>query len=319
MKVAIYQKYGDPEVTKIVDLETPKIKPNEVLVKIHFTTLNRTDCGFRTGKPLVVRLFSGLRTPKYQVLGSEYAGEVIKVGDQVQSFAVGDKVFGLSQKRFGSHAEYISVPEEDPITKMPEGFSMKQCAGIMDGFFLSFTYVKKINFHPGIKILINGATGSIGSAAVQLCKYFKADITAVCRAKDFELVKSLGARRCIDYTTTTFESDSEKYDYIIDAVGKSTFSRCKPLLTERGVYFSTELGPYWQNTYLPLWTSLFSKKRMMFPLPVESKSDVMLASKLLLNGSFQPVIDRVYPLEEIVAATKYVESEEKVGNVLIKV
>lgn len=306
-------------MVQLTDRPVPSISPDELLIKVHYTTLNRTDCGFRSGRPSVVRLFSGIRRPKIQILGSEYAGEVVKVGNNVSSFKIGDRVFGISQKRFGAHAEFLSVNVSDPVEIMPESFSFKDCAGITEGFFLAFNYVEKMQLMNDTHVLINGASGSIGSAAVQLCSYFGADITAVCRKKDFDLILSLGASRCIDYTTENFEEKNIKCDYILDAVGKSTFGKCKSILTDQGVYFSTEFGPYAQNAFLPLWTLLFSQKKMKFPLPNETKEDVIFLKKLLKTGDYRPVIDRTYPLEQIREAIEYVESETKVGNVLIQV
>ncbi len=318
MKAVVYTKYGPPEVLQLQEVDKPTPKDGEVLIKIHATTVNRTDIGFR--KPeygLIIRPINGLIRPRRNILGSELAGEIEAVGRNVKTFKPGDPVFGLSTGRFGAHAEYICIPEKGSITIKPVNMSYEEAAAVCDGLVLAMTFIRKIDFQRSNKILINGASGSIGSACVQLAKYYGAQITAVCNTKNMELVESLGAERVIDYTKDDFTKDDQVYDVVIDAVGKSSFPRCRKLLKPGGVYFSTDLGPWAQNIFWVLWTPVFSRKKVKFPIPKDSQKDIVLFKELIEAGKYKAVIDRRYPMEQIIEATKYVESGQKTGNVVI--
>ncbi|MEI8274161.1 MAG: NAD(P)-dependent alcohol dehydrogenase [Paludibacter sp.] len=317
MKAVIYTKYGSPEVLQFRDVEKPVPKDNEVLVRIVATTVNRTDCGFRKAEYLAVRFVSGLFKPKKQILGSELSGIVEAVGKQVKAFQPGDAVFGLNTFNFGTHAEYVCIPEDKSITIKPDKLSFNEAAAVSDGGFLSLAFIKKIDFTKKPNILINGASGSIGSASVQLAKYFGASVTAVCKTKDFELLKSLGADDVIDYTKEDFTEVVIQYDVVIDAVGKSSFFRCRKILKPKGIYISTELGNWSQNIFLALLTPLFGAKKVLFPIPKDTKEDIILLKELMESGIYKAVIDRIYPFEELIEATRYVETGEKVGNVVI--
>jgi NADPH:quinone reductase-like Zn-dependent oxidoreductase len=320
MKAIVYTRYGPPEVLQLQEVEKPTPKDNEVLIKVHAATVNRTDIGFR--KPeygFIIRLMNGLFRPRRNILGSELAGEIEAVGKDVKAFRPGDPVFGLSSGRFGAHAEYICIPEDGSIAIKPANMSYEEAAAVCDGLMLAMAFIKKINFQKSRRILINGATGSIGSACVQLAKYYGAQITAVCTTKNVELVKSLGAERVIDYTKDDFTRDNQVYDVVIDAVGKSTFFRCKRLLRAGGVYFSSDLGPWAQNIFWVLWTPVFCSKKVKFPLPKDSQKDILFFKELIEAGKYKAVIDRSYPLEQVVEATKYVETGQKTGNVVITV
>ena len=320
MKAIVYTNYGPPEVLQLKEVEKPAPRENEVLIKIHATTLNRTDCGFRKPEyPLIIRLMNGLFRPKRTILGSELAGEVEQIGNNVTTFRPGDKVFGLSTSNFGAHAEYICLPETASITTKPANMSYEEAAAVCDGAYLALSHMKKIDFKKAKKILINGASGSIGSAAVQLAKYFGADVTAVCNTKNIELVKSLGADEVIDYTKEDFTRSGGRYDVVMDAVGKSSFFRCKQLLNKGGLYFSTDLGFLAQNIFLALLTPLFSDKKVMFPIPKDKKEDIVFFKELIEAGKYRAVIDRRYPLEEIIEAAKYVETGQKTGNVVLTI
>ncbi len=319
MKAVFYTKYGSPDVLQVKEVEKPTPKDNEVLIKIHATTVNRTDCGFRKPEYLIVRFFSGFFKPKKNILGSELAGEIEAIGKDVKSFKVGDKVFGLSTVNFGAHAEYICIPENGSITTMPANIPYEEAAAICDGLMLAINYISKIDFTSKQNILINGASGSIGSACVQLAKYYGAKITAVCDTKNLELMKSLGAEKVIDYTKDDFTKDEQMYDIAIDAVGKSSFFRCRKLLNPGGVYFSTELGFLAQNVFLALLSPIIGSKKVEFPLPKDSKENIVFFKELIEAGNYRAVIDRCYPLEQIVEATRYVESGQKTGNVVITV
>jgi len=327
MKAIVYTKYGPPEVLQLKEVPKPAPKDNEVLIKIHATTVNRTDCGFRKPEyPVIIRLVNGLFTPKKTILGSELAGEIEAIGSEVKTCKPGDQVFGLSVPNFGAHAEYICLPETGSITTKPANMSYKEAAAVCDGLMLAITYIRKIDFTNERKILINGASGSIGSACVQLAKYYGAEITAVCDTRNLETVKLLGADDLIDYTKEDFTKNGKLYDVVIDAVGKSSFFRCKKILKPGGVYFSTELGFLAQNVFLALLTPIFSilpgrqtGKKVMFPIPKNSKEDIIFFKELIEAGKYKAVIDRSYTLEKIVEATKYVETGKKAGNVVITV
>ncbi|MBC2712650.1 MAG: NAD(P)-dependent alcohol dehydrogenase [Desulfosarcina sp.] len=319
MKAIVYTKYGSPDVLQFKEVVKPTPKDNEVLIKIHATTVNRSDCGVRSATPFIVRFFSGLFRPKKTILGSELAGEVEAVGKDVRSFQKGNQVFGLTGDNFGAHAEYICLPEEAPITLKPDNMNFEEAAAVCDGAMLAFTAIRKMNLQKGQKILIYGASGSIGTAGVQLAKYFGAEITAVCNTKNLELVKSLGADEVIDYTKDDFTKIDKTYDIVFDAVGKSSFFRCKNLIKKNGVFVSTDLGFMAQNPLLELWTKKIGSRKVMLPIPKERKEDVVFFKELIETGNYKAVIDRRYSLEQIVEAARYVEKGQKTGNVVITI
>jgi NADPH:quinone reductase-like Zn-dependent oxidoreductase len=325
MKAIVYTKYGSPEVLQMKELPKPIPKDNEVLIKIHATTVNRTDCGFRKPEyPVIIRLVNGFFKPKRTILGSELAGEIEAVGKDVKTLKPGDKVFGLSTGNFGAHAEYICVSETVSITTKPANMSYNEAAAVCDGLMLAIAYIRKIDFAREKVILINGASGSIGSACLQLAKYYGAYVTAVCNTRNMEMVKSLGADAVIDYTKEDFTKTGKLYDVVLDAVGKSSFFRCRKILKPGGVYFSTELGYLSQNIFLAFLTPIFSilpgrhhGKIVRFPIPADSKEDVVFFKELIEAGKYKAIIDRCYTLEQIVDASKYVETGQKAGNVVI--
>jgi len=319
MKAIVYTKYGPPDVLQLKEVAKPTPKDNEVLIKIYATTVNRTDCAIRKAAPFISRFITGLIRPKKTILGTEFAGKIETVGKDVTSFKVGDKVFGFSGNDFGAHAEYMIMREEGSLTTMPANMTYEEAAPSTEGAHYALSFIRKANMQSGQRILINGATGAIGSAAVQLVKYFGADVTAVCNTKNMALVKSLGADKVIDYTKEDFTKDDQMYDAVFDTVGKSTFSRCKPLLKPGGIYISSELGYMAQNPILALVTPIIGNKKVMFPIPKHSDENIVLFKKLIEAGKFKGVIDRCYPLEEIVEAYKYVETGQKTGNVVITV
>jgi NADPH:quinone reductase-like Zn-dependent oxidoreductase len=320
MKAAVHTRYGPPEVVRIAEVGDPTIGNHEVLVKIHVTTVNRTDCGFRAAKPFFVRFFTGLIRPKVTVLGCEFAGEVDTVGKGVTSFEVGEKVFGFSEWRFGGHAEYLSIPEDGSLATMPANMAYEEVAPGTEGSHYALSMISRAKIESGQHVLVNGATGAIGSAAVQLLKSLGAVVTAVCGPEHMDLVRGLGANRVIDYTADDFTRDQERYDVVLDAVGKSSFGRCKRLLKPGGIYLSSDLGPLSQNPILALITPLFGGKRVMFPIPPKYRQEeVRHFKELIESGALKPVIDRRYPLDQIVEAYRYVESGQKIGSVVISV
>lgn len=317
MKAIVYTEYGSADVLRLMEVAKPIPKNREVLLKIHATTVNRTDCGFRTATPFIVRFFSGLFAPKNTILGSEFAGEIEAVGPDVGLFKKGDQVFGLSADTFGTHAEYVCLPETGSIAAKPATMSYEEAAAICEGAYLALNVLREFGIQRGQKILINGATGSIGSAAVQLAKHFGAEITAVGNTKNVELIKSLGADTVIDYTKNDFTQIDKTFDFVFDAVGKSSFFRCKKLLKRNGLYASTELGYLSQNVFLALLTPLFGGRKVLFPIPKDTKEDILFFKELIETGQYRAVIDRTYPLEHVAEATRYVERSEKTGNVVI--
>ena len=319
MKASVNTIYGSPDVLQIIGVSKPIPKDNEVLIKIHASTVNRTDCGFRNPEYLIVKLISGLFKPKNTILGTELAGEIEAIGKNVESFKIGDQVFGLNTFKFGTHAEYVCVDEKKAITPMPSNMTFNEAAAVCDGLFLAYANIKKIDFTKSPKILVNGASGSIGSATLQLAKYYGAEVTAVCNTKNIELIHSLGADNVIDYTKEDFTQNGQVYDFVLDVVGKSSYFKCKKIMKPRGIYISSELGYLSQNIFLALFTPLLFGKKVLFPIPVDKKEDILFFKKLIEEGKYKAIIDRTYSLDQIVEATKYVETGEKTGNVVIQI
>lgn len=305
-------------MVRVSEVDTPTPGEHEVLVKVHASTVNRTDCGFRAGKPFIVRFFAGLLKPKATIQGTEFAGTVEEIGSGVTAFRVGDVVFGFSERRFGAHAEYLTMADDGPLAAIPAGFSYDEAAASTEGAHYALSYIDRTKVVAGQHVLVNGASGGIGSAAVQLLKERGAIVTAVCGTDTVELVRGLGADRVIDYQTEDFTEDHQAYDVVLDAVGKSSFKRCKRLLKPGGIYTSSELGPLSQNPILALITPLFRGKKVMFPIPPDHDQEgTNYIGKMMESGRFKPVIDRSFPLDQIVEAYRYVETGQKIGNVVI--
>lgn len=319
MKAAIYTQYGPPEIVHLAEIEKPVAKDNEVLIRVIASTVNRTDCGFRSANYFIVRFWSGLIRPKNPVLGCEFAGKIEAIGKDVTSFKPGDFVFGYNDTQFGGHAEYMTMAETDPLTIMPENVTVHQAAAITEGAHYALCDIRAAKITAGTQVLINGATGAIGSAAVQLAKYFGALVTAVCDTKNADLVSSLGADTVIDYKKEDFTKRKTRFDVVFDAVGKSSFGKCRPILSLGGIYMSTELGFMSQNPFLALLTPITGGRKVLFPMPSISKKDVEFLKELVAAGKFMPVIDRSYPLEQITDAYRYVETGMKTGNVVITI
>jgi NADPH:quinone reductase-like Zn-dependent oxidoreductase len=317
MKAAVHTSYGPPDVVRVTEVAKPVPKDSELLVRVHATTVNRTDCGYRAAKPFIVRSFTGLVRPKLTILGTEFAGEVEAIGSGVTSFEVGDRVFGYVEGLFGAHAEYLTVPEDASVATVPANVTIEEAAASTEGSHYALSFIRNANIGSGQDVLVHGATGAIGSAAVQLVKSVGAAVTAVCATDHVALVKDLGADRVIDYTVEDFTRDEQTYDVVLDAVGKSTFGRCRRLLRPGGLYLSSDLGPFAQNLILPLVTPLFRGRKVKFPFPKHDQQMVRYFKGLMESGDFRPVIDRRYPLEQIVEAYRYVETRQKVGNVVI--
>lgn len=319
MKAIVYTKYGPPEVAQLMEVPKPIPKDNELLIKVYSSTVNRTDSGFRSAEYFISRFWSGLLRPKYQILGCEFAGIIEEIGKGVTTFQKGDKVFGYNDKTFGGHGEYLTIAETEAVTNIPDNISFDEAAALTEGAHYALVDIRAAKIERGQNVLVYGATGAIGSAAVQLLKHFGATITAVCNTKNVELVKSLGADIVIDYQTQDFTKTENKFQFIFDAVGKSSFGQCKPLLNEKGIYISTELGKNGENILFALTTPLWGGKKLLFPIPTITKKDVIFLKELVQKGEYKPLIDRKYTLEQIVDAYKYVETGQKTGSVVIKI
>ena len=320
MKAAVRTRYGPPEAVRIVEVPSPVPGDDEVLVRVHAATVNRTDCGFRAAKPWIVRFFSGVTKPKVTILGCEFAGVIESAGGGVAAFEVGDRVFGFSEDRFGAHAQYLTMPADGAIATMPADLGFVEAAPSTEGSHYALSSLRKARIRSGRRVLVNGATGAIGSAAVQILKELGTTVTAVCATEHVELVRGLGPDRVIDYRTDDFTNDDQRYDVVLDAVGKSSFARCRRILAPGGVYLSSDLGPLSQNPILALVTPLLGGRKVLFPIPrPHGRKEMVYVKQLIESGAFRPLIDRRYPLDEIVEAYRYVETGQKVGNVVIEV
>lgn len=319
MKAAVSKKYGPPEVIRLIDVATPNPKDHEVRVKVYASTVNRTDCGLRAAHPFITRFFTGLFSPKNTILGSEFSGVIDAVGKDVTSFKVGDNVFGLSASKYGAHAQYLCLDKEASITEIPDNLSLDNALAICEGSWYAWNNLKEAKMKPGDTMLINGGSGSIGSAAIQIAKSFGVEITAVTDTHNIELVKDLGASHVIDFTKEDFTQLHRQYDFVFDAAGKSTYFKCKKILKPKGIFFSTELGRFMQNPFLVLWTSLFGSKKVLFPIPQDKKENLLFFKSLAEKGGLKPVIDKVYPFDQIIEAYKYVETGQKTGSVVVKI
>jgi NADPH:quinone reductase-like Zn-dependent oxidoreductase len=319
MKAAVGTRYGPPEVVRIEEVDRPTPGDNDLLIRVRATTVNRTDCGYRGASPFLIRFFGGVRRPKATILGTEFAGEVEAVGADVTSYQVGDRVCGYCEGTFGAHAEYMTLGAGRRIARIPEGRSLEEAAPSTEGSHYALGMLRAAQIGEGDDVLVYGATGAIGSAAVQIAKDLGAHVTAVCGTAHLDLVEGLGADRVIDYQTTNFTRDDQKYKLVLDAVGKSSFRRCRRLLKPGGIYLPSDLGFLWHVPLLALITPLFGGRKVMFPLPRHDPEAVRYLKGLIESAEFKPVVDRTYPLDQIVAAYRYVETGQKVGNVVITV
>jgi len=320
MRAIVHDRYGGPEVLRLDEVERPVPADNEVLVRVHATTVTRTDCHIRAAKPFAWRFFAGLTRPKRRILGIELAGRVEAVGPAVSEFAVGDAVFGGSPGRFGAHAEFVCVRENAALAHKPSGMSFEDASAVCDGFVQAASALRTAELRQGQRLLVYGASGSLGTAAVQLARHMGAHVTAVCGTKNVELVRSLGADEVVDYQERDYTKNGETYDVVLDAVGFHFFSQCSQSIRPGGVFVPTELGRLMvENLLLTLATKLFGKRRVRFGVARWSRKDVLFLKELIEAGEYRAVVDRSYPLEEVVAATQYVETLQKTGNVVLTV
>lgn len=313
MKAAVRLKYGLPDVLHITEVAIPVPKHNEVLVKVYAATVSRTDCHVLSGLPFFMRLFTGLLKPRLTITGTDFAGQIEATGKNVTSFKTGDKVMGFEFFGLRSHANYLVLPETKDIITMPENQTYQQAAACIEGAFYAINGFKKMNPKAGQKALVNGATGAIGAGMVQFFKFAGLSVTAVCRNENSALVRSLGADKIIDYQTEDFTKDNEQYDFVFDAVGKSSFSKCKTLLSKNGIY-GTSVAPNFLRLFL---AAISGGKKEIFAPPKNFKACMAFIKTLIANGNFKPVIDREYPIDQVAAAFEYVATGQKIGNVII--
>jgi NADPH:quinone reductase-like Zn-dependent oxidoreductase len=327
MKTSHRLTYMSPESISIREVSVPAPKANELLIRVHLTTVNRTDCGVLSGEPYIFRFFVGWPSPRHKATGTDFAGTVEAVGGKVTGFKMGDRVFGFNDHGCGSHAEYFTYPANGPIGLIPKEISFNDAVASLEGAHYALNFIRHAHSvldsnssglsMAGKTVMVYGATGAIGSAAVQLLLHFGAKVTAVCARQHVQTVQALGPQRVIDYLSEDFTQCGEQFDFMFDAVGKSSFGACRPLLGKRGVYLSSELGPGNENLYLPLLTKWRSGPRVLFPIPMNIPRTINLMSELLASGEFRPLIDRTYTLEQLPDAFRYTASEQKLGNVLL--
>jgi NADPH:quinone reductase-like Zn-dependent oxidoreductase len=319
MKAVVCRSYGPPEGLVIREVERPAPRAGEVLVAVHATTVNRTDVATLAGKPVFARLFTGVRRPRHPILGTEFAGRVEAAGPEVTGLAVGDDVFGFSGATFAAQAEYLVVPADGPVATIPAGLSHAEVASSTEGTHYALSSIEAVDLDAGDEVLVYGATGAIGTAAVQLLVQRGVAVTAVCDPHGTDVVAALGADVVIDRSTHDFTRTSARFDAVLDAVGQTTLARCRHLLKPGAPYLSTDLGPGWQNLALIPLTRWVGDHRVLMPLPTDERRHVLEVRELLATGAFRPVVDRTYPFDDIVEAYRYVQSRQKLGTVVVTV
>lgn len=320
MKAIVYRRYGPPEVLELVEVEKPTPKENEVLIKIHATTVTSGDWRGRSlnvpsGFGLLSRLFFGVSRPRQPILGTELAGQVESAGKDVRKFNIGDQVFAFSGAGMGCYAEYKCMPEVGPVALKPANLTYDEAAALSFGGTTALHFFRKAKLKSGERVLVNGASGGVGTAAVQLAKHFGADVTGVCSTANVELVKSLGTAHVIDYTKEDFSRNGETYDVIVDTVGTAPFSRSKDSLKEGGRLLMVAAGLS-EMLRMP-WVSMTSSKKAIAGVALGGAEDLRFLAKLAEAGEFRPVIGRRYPFEQIVEAHRYIDTGHKRGNVVI--
>jgi NADPH:quinone reductase-like Zn-dependent oxidoreductase len=317
LKAAIRYKYCNPDNLIITDLYVPVPGDKEILVKVKATTVNRTDCAVLTGKPWIMRCFIGLSKPVRPITGSDFAGIVVAKGNEVDQFEIGDHVYGFYDEGLSSHAEFVSIAVNKAVLTKPDNITFEQAAASLEGAHYAFYFLNNLKLKAGDRVLINGGTGAIGNAALQFLKNLNVFVTVTCETAFIDVLKAQGADVVIDYTKEDFTKLNEQFDYVFDAVGKSSFGKCKRLLKPKGIYISSELGDNWQNPLLALISPFMRDKKVKFPIPFSIHRSMKFIEEQLINEKFNPLIDRSYKLDEIREAYEYVQSGQKKGNVII--
>jgi NADPH:quinone reductase-like Zn-dependent oxidoreductase len=320
MRAVVQDRYGPPEVLRIEEVERPVPKADEILIRVRASTVTQTDTHARRADLFLWRFVLGLRRPRARTLGVELAGEVEAVGSAVHDFKVGDEVFGQPSRYFGAHAEYVCVAERAALAHKPAGMSFDEAAAVCDGASQALGSLRNAEVRKGSRLVIYGASGSLGTAAVQLAKHFGAYVTAVCGTDHVELVRSLGADEVIDYRQQDFTNNGQTYDAIIDAVGKYSFRRGRRSLKPGGVYIATDGGRFFVETIgLLIATRWVGSKRVRGAIGRRIKADVLLLKELIEAGKYRAVVDRRYPMDQAVEAHRYVEGWHKAGNVVLTI
>ncbi len=316
MRAVVHESYGPPEVLEVKDVAKPEPEENEVLVRVHASTVTRSDTGLRNTEYFFSRAFTGLRRPKRTIAGTELAGVVEAVGAGATEFGPGDEVFGF---KGGANAEYVCVRESGVLAPKPAGLTFEEAAACVDGPLLALTCMQAAFPLEGKRVVVYGASGSIGTASVQLAKHFGAHVTAVCDTRSVDVVRSLGPDAVVDYLHEDFTSTGETYDLVLDAVGKHSFRRSRRALSPGGLYISADLGFLWHGPLAVLATKWVGSRKAKIGIGKYRKDDLLLVKELVEAGEYRPVIDRTYPLEEVVEANRYVETRQKIGNVVLRV
>lgn len=316
MKASVYYKYGNSEVLEIREIEKTRPKTNEILVKVRASTVNRTDCAMLKAKPYIMRLFTGFFKPKNPILGTDFAGIIEEIGEEIKDFKVGDCVFGFNDLGLSSHAEYLCISKKKAWAKIPENVSFENAAASLEGAHYAINFLNKVKIQADQEVLVFGASGAIGSAMVQILKPLGVKITAVGNTKSTDKLQKMGIEKVLDYEKEDFRKLEEKFDFVFDAVGKSSFFKTRHLLKPKGIYISSELGYMAQNVFLPLLT-IFSSQKVRFPIPYNIEASIMVISKLLENNQFEPFIDKTYSLIQIREAFEYADSGKKTGNLVV--
>lgn len=317
MTAAVYANYGAPEVLQIKTVAKPSPKAHEILIKIHATGVSSGDCRLRRADPFAVRFLFGLFKPKKGILGGILAGEVVQVGEAVTKYRVGDRVFGMTGMDFGAYAEFKSLPETASLTKIPEGISYAAAAAIPFGGLTALHFIQKAKIQPGQKVLIYGASGAVGTAAVQLAKHFGAEVTGVCGRSNVDMVKSIGANQVIDYTQTDFSTLGERFDVVFDTVGKALVSSQLKVLKENGLLIQGAANP--SQMLQGAWAGMTSKRKIISGVIKETAEGMDFLAGLMKSGRLKAVIDKTYPLAQIVEAHRYVDAGHKKGNVVVQI
>jgi NADPH:quinone reductase-like Zn-dependent oxidoreductase len=317
MRAVISGRYGPPEGLEIREVERPTPREGDALVRVHATSVNRTDVATLHGTPFFARLATGVRRPKHPILGTEFAGRIEAVGAEVTGLEVGDDMFGFSGATFGAHAGYLTIPADGPLATIPAGLSYAEVASSTEGTHYALSSIEAADLGAGDEVLVYGATGAIGTAAVQLLVNRGATVTAVCDPHGTDVVASLGAEVVIDRSRQDFTGISARFDGILDAVGRTTLRQCRHLLKPGAPYLSTDLGPGWQNLALIPLTRFVGDHRVLIPFPTDERRHVLEVRELLASGAFRPVVDRTYAFDDIVEAYRYVQSRRKLGTVVV--